>query len=273
VGHIKIERLTNLAARCELMVAVDDPDNITALSQACQAKGVFLRVLVEVDIGMKRCGVQPGLPALHLAQQVTDSPNLRLMGLMGYEGHLVSIVDPEERKNRVLQALIPLQATRDLLAQKGLNVEIVSGGGTGTYDVSGAHPPMTEIEAGSYVFMDASYVKVRPEFKTALTILSSVISRPEPARAITDAGMKAITTDHGLPVLIGTPGASVRRLSEEHGLLELAEPQATSLRPGAKVRMIPGHCCTNINLYDNLYVIQKDALVDIWPIAARGRAQ
>ena len=273
VGEIKIERLTDLAARCELMVAVDDPANITALSQACQAKGVSLRVLVEVDIGMNRCGVQSGAPALRLAQQVADSPNLRLAGRMGYEGHLVSIADTEERQARVLQALVPLQETRDLLAENGLPVEIVSGGGTGTYDVSGSYPPMTEIEAGSYVLMDASYVKVRPEFKTALTILSSVVSRPAPERIVTDAGMKAIATDHGLPISIGIPGASVRRLSEEHGLLELADPKAVQLRPGDKVRLIPGHCCTNVNLYDILHVLQDGTLVDIWPIAARGRAQ
>jgi D-serine deaminase-like pyridoxal phosphate-dependent protein len=273
VGKLKIERLTDLAARCDLMVAVDDPANVAALSGACRAKGVSLRVLVEVNIGMNRCGVEPGAPALRLAQQVADAPNLRLAGLMGYEGHLVLIADPEERQARVLQALDPLQKTRDLLEENGLNVEIVSGGGTGTYDVSGAYPPMTEIEAGSYVFMDATYVKVRPEFKTSLTILSSVVSRPTPERIVTDAGLKTIASDHGLPIPIEIPGASIPRLSEEHGLMELTDPGAVQLRPGDKVRLVPGHCCTNINLYDDLHVIQNDTLVDIWPIAARGRAQ
>jgi D-serine deaminase-like pyridoxal phosphate-dependent protein len=273
VGEVKIDRLTDLAARCELMVAVDDPANVAALSRACRAKGVTMRILVEVDIGMNRCGVQPGAPALSLAQQVTDSPNLQLAGLMGYEGHLVSIADSKERRTRVLQALVPLQETRDLLQKNGLSVAIVSGGGTGTYDISGAQPPMTEIEAGSYVFMDASYIKVRPEFETSLTILSSVVSRPTPERIVTDAGMKAITTDHGLPVPIGIPGASSKHLSEEHGRLELDDPETVQLRPGDKVRLIPAHCCTNVNLYDNLHVIQDGALVDIWPITARGRAQ
>jgi D-serine deaminase-like pyridoxal phosphate-dependent protein len=256
-----------------MMVAVDDPDNVCELSQACQTKDVSLHVLVEVDIGMKRCGVQPGAPALTLARQVADAPNLQLAGLMGYEGHLVAIVDPEERRARVLEALVPLQETTDLLLKNGLPVQIVSGGGTGTYDISGTHPPMTEIEAGSYVFMDASYVKVRPEFETALTVLSTVISRPAPERVVTDAGMKAITTDHGLPVPVGVPGASVRRLSEEHGLLEVSDARTVKLRPGEKVRLIPGHCCTNVNLFDDLHVIQDGALVDVWPIAARGRAQ
>ncbi len=121
--------------------------------------------------------------------------------------------------------------------------------------------------------MDSSYVKVRPEFKTALTVLSTVISRPTPNRAVTDAGMKAITTDHGLPQPMDLPGVVVRRLSEEHGVLELSDPEAVQLNPGDKVRLVPGHCCTNVNLYDDLYVIQDGALVDIWPIAARGCAQ
>jgi D-serine deaminase-like pyridoxal phosphate-dependent protein len=132
---------------------------------------------------------------------------------------------------------------------------------------------MTEIEAGSYVMMDNSYVKVRPEFKAALTVLCTVISRPSPDRAITDAGMKAITNDHGLPKPLDAQGALVARLSEEHGILELSDPGAVQLSSGDKIRLIPGHCCTNVNLYDDLYVIQNGSLVDIWPIAARGRAQ
>jgi D-serine deaminase-like pyridoxal phosphate-dependent protein len=273
VGSTKIDRLTDLARECAMMVAVDDPANVAALSRACRAKGVSLRVLVEVDIGMHRCGVEPGAGALGLAQKVADAPNLELAGLMGYEGHLVAVVDPEERRSRVMEALTPLQETRDLLEQNGLPVSIVSGGGTGTYDVSGAHPPMTEIEAGSYVFMDSTYVKVRPEFEPALYVLSTVISRPTPARVVTDAGRKTITNDHGNPQAVGVPGATVRSLSEEHGILDLTEPDAVRLRPGDKLRFIPSHCCTTTNLYENLHVIQDNTLVDVWPIAARGRAQ
>jgi D-serine deaminase-like pyridoxal phosphate-dependent protein len=273
VGSTKIDRLTDLAADRAMIVAVDDPANVVALSQACRVKGVSLRVLVEVDIGMHRCGVEPGAAALGLAQKVADAPNLELAGLMGYEGHLVSIVDPEERRSRVLEALTPLQETRDLLEQNGLPVSIVSGGGTGTYDISGAYPPMTEIEAGSYVFMDSTYLKVRPEFEPALYVLSTVISRPTPARVVTDAGRKTITNDQGNPQAIGVPGATVRSLSEEHGILDLAEPDVVQLRPGDKLRFIPSHCCTTTNLYDSLHVIRDNTLVDTWPIAARGHAQ
>ena len=273
VGKIKIDRLTDLADRSKMMVAVDGPANVQQLSAACQAKGVTLRVLVEVDVGMGRCGVQPGKAALHLAQKVARSPGLKLSGLMGYEGHLVQLRDPEERKTRVLKDLAPLQETRDLLEQNGLPVEIVSGGGTGTYDISGANPPMTEIEAGSYVFMDSTYSQTRPEFHQALFILSTIVSRTNPARLVTDAGRKTISNDFGLPTPIGVPGAAMKSLSEEHGVVLLDNPDEVALRPGDKIRFVPSHCCTTTNLYDKLYVIQDEVLVDIWPIAARGRAQ
>ncbi len=273
VAGLKIDRLTDLAGRCEMMVAVDDAANVQELSLACQTKDVTLRVLVEVDIGMHRCGVQPGADALRLAQQVAGAPHLQLAGLMGYEGHLVQIADPQERLTRVREALAPLQETRELLETNGLPVQIVSGGGTGTYDISGTYPPMTEIEAGSYVYMDSTYLKVRPEFEPALTVLTSVISRPVPERIVTDAGRKAISNDFGYPQPFNTPGVLTRSLSEEHGVLEAAEPNAVPLRPGDKVRLLPSHCCTTVNLHDTLYVVQNDILVDVWPIAARGRGQ
>jgi len=274
VGPHKIDRLTGLARHCDLIVAVDDPHNVQELAQACQAKGVTLRVLVEVDVGMHRCGVQPGDAVLQLASQIARAPNLKFAGLLAYEGHLVMVPDPQERAARVRQAMLPLQETCDLLRREGLPAQIVSGGGTGTYDVTGTCPPFTEVEAGSYVFMDATYRKVRPEFEVALTVLATAISRPAPDRLIVDAGIKSMTQEFGWPQPLDVAGATVRKLSEEHGILELvADPGSVHLRPGDKVRFIPSHCCTTANLHDALYVVQGDALVDVWPIAARGRAQ
>ena len=273
VGPLKIDRLTDLASSCDLIVAVDDPANVHALAQSCQAKGVSLRVLVEVDMGMHRCGVQPGDAALRLAGRVYDAPNLQFAGLLGYEGHLVMVADPQQRANKIRQAMIPLQETCQLLRSAGLPVQIVSGGGTGTYDVTGTCPPITEVEAGSYVLMDATYHKVRPEFEIALTVLSTVVSRPAPDRLVVDAGIKTMTQEFGWPQPLGVEGASIRKLSEEHGILELVDPGAVHLHPGDKVRFVPSHCCTTVNLHDTFYVVQDDALVDRWPIAARGRAQ
>jgi D-serine deaminase-like pyridoxal phosphate-dependent protein len=272
VGAIKIDRLTDLAARCNLMVAVDDPTNVQDLATACGAKGVTLGVLVEVDTGMKRCGVQTGEDALELARLVVDAPNLTFEGLQGYEGHLVHVLDRGNRAAGVREAMGLLQATKALIELSGIPVLTVSGGGTGTYDLSGSVPPMTEIQAGSYVFMDAKYIQVRPEFEPALTVLSTVLSRPIPGRIITDAGLKTMPPDFGWPKLLDH-AAEVVGLSEEHAKLMAEDPGAVTLQPGDRVRFIPSHCCTTVNLHDRLYVVRDGVLVDIWPIAARGCAQ
>jgi D-serine deaminase-like pyridoxal phosphate-dependent protein len=273
VGAVKIDRLTDLAQSCDMMVAVDNPVNVGELSRTCQAKGVSLRVLVEVDVGMQRCGVQSEMAALELARQVAQAPGLRFMGLMGYEGHLVMTADPLKRAAKVREAMAVLRETYELLQGEGLPAQIVSGGGTGTYDVTGTYPPMTEVQAGSYVFMDSTYARVRPEFEQALTVLSTIVSRPIPERVLVDAGKKTMSAEFGWPQPLDVPGASISSLSEEHGKLGLEEPDRVHLRPGDRVRFIPSHCCTTVNLHQALYVIQGDVLVDIWPIAARGCAQ
>jgi len=273
VGQVKIDRLMDLARHADVTVAVDDARNVTDLSRAASAKGVVVRTLVEVDIGMKRCGVPAGEPALELARQVTASPGLRLAGLMGYEGHLVLISDYEERQREVRTALKPLSDTADLLRRHGLPVDIISGGGTGTYDITGSYPMMTEIEAGSYVFMDTTYHAVRPEFGISLTLLATVISRPQPGYIVTDAGLKALSKEFGWPGLVNVPGADMRYLSEEHGVIDLTDPEAVDLQPGDKVRFIPSHCCTTVNLHDKLYAVRKGVVEAIWPISARGKCQ
>ena len=273
VGPLKIARLVELAARVRLTVAVDEPGNVADLSRAAQARGVTLRVLVEVDIGMGRCGVQPGAEALDLARQVARAGRLELAGLMGYEGHLVGIQDPAERKVKVEAAMTLLMETQALLARSGLPAGVVSGGGTGTYDVTGSFPGVTEVQAGSYVFMDTHYRAVRPEFRTSLALLATVISRNKPARLITDAGMKVLTTDMGLPEVQGVPGAKLLRLSEEHGLIEVADPGQVPLGSGDKITLLPSHCCTTINLHDTLFAVRNGVVEDVWAIAGRGRSQ
>jgi D-serine deaminase-like pyridoxal phosphate-dependent protein len=272
-GAPKIDRLTDLAGGCDLMVAVDDAANVRQLSTACQIKGVKLRVLVEVDVGMGRCGVQAGQPALDLARQVATAPGLRLEGLMGYEGHLVLVGDAAERARRVREAFEPLAETAALLEQDGLPVRIVSGGGSGTYDVTGTLPFITEVQVGSYVFMDRTYSPVRPEFEPSLTLLATVVSRPVPERVVVDAGLKAMTSEFGWPLPLDGRGLAVRYLSEEHGVLDLVEGGQFDGEPGDKIRFQPSHCCTTVNLHDRLHVIQDGKLVDLWPIAARGCTQ
>lgn len=272
-GEVKIQRLTDLAQTCDLMVAVDDPKNVERLERFCAEKEVQIRVLVEVDIGMKRCGVQPGEDTLRLAQLVDQKPHLQFRGLQAYEGHLVLVDDPEQREEQVKAAFLPLQETCELLRNQGLEPEIVSGGGTGTYDVSGTATPLNEIQVGSYVFMDATYHPIRPEFKQALTVLSTVLSRPVPERLVTDAGLKSMTSEFGWPHLLGSIAAKMEYLSEEHAVLTLESPQNVPLGGGDRVQFRPSHVCTTVNLHDQYYLHRGGILVDVWPIEARGCSQ
>jgi D-serine deaminase-like pyridoxal phosphate-dependent protein len=222
---------------------------------------------------MGRCGVLSPEAALALARRAVDAPGLDFLGLMGYEGHLVSRPGRQERAAGVEAAMVPLRQAVQLIEQDGIPVRIVSGGGTGTYDMTGSSEPMTEIQAGSYVVMDTTYRRVRPEFTPALTVLSTVVSRPLPGRIVTDAGLKSMTKEFGWPEPIDAGPITVHGLSEEHGRLATDAPQQVCLRPGDRIRFIPSHCCTTINLHDRLYAVRGERLVDIWPIAARGRAQ
>ncbi len=265
----KIARLMGLAKHADMMVAVDDPVNVENLSQAAQAKDVKLRVLIEVDIGMKRCGTMPGKPALELAQKVLKSKNLIFAGLMGYEGHTVTTPDFQERKQKTEESLALLVGTKDLLEQNGIEVKIVSGGGTGTYNITGQYPGITEIQAGSYIVMDSFYRNVLQDFDCALTVLTTVISRPAKDRIVTDAGIKALTKE-GIPEIKGIPGLEVTGLSEEHGKLKVIDLNL-DLKPGDKIEMIPNHCCTTINLHDRYYGIRDGYLEAIWDIAGRGK--
>ena len=229
-----------------------------------------LRVLIEVDIGMGRCGVLPGEPALALAQRIVASPGLRFEGLMGYEGHTVMIKDPEERRAKTEASLKLLVDTADLLRQHGIPVPIVSSGGTGTYFITGRYPGVTEIQAGSYITMDSQYrEEVGIDFAYGLTVLATVVSVRGPDRAEIDAGLKTLTRDFGLPEVIDPPGWELVGLSEEHGHLRRAG--GAPLKPGDKVEIVPNHGCTTINLHDEYHVLRRGVLEAVWPIAARGK--
>jgi len=273
VDPAKIRRLTELAGKADVIVAVDDPVNVRSLSDAAHESGVTLKALVEVNIGLNRCGVPPGKPALRLAETVAASKGLSFEGLMGYEGHAVLVKSLAERRGLCNRALGSLIATKELLESNGLEAPIVSGGGTGTYMITGDHPGVTEVQPGSYVFMDTTYAAVEGvDFKQSLTVLSTVISRPTAGRAVIDAGLKSLSTDMGLPGVKGLMGAKPLRLSEEHGVLRLVG-EAQRLRPGDRVELLPSHCCTTVNLFDRYHCVRNGAVEKIWAIAARGRSQ
>lgn len=270
VGPRKIARLAGLARHADLMVAVDDPHNVDELSAGVSAAGARLRVLVEVNVGNNRCGVEPGEAAVVLARRVAEAPGLVFAGLMGYEGFCQRIENPSEREAATRKAMESLLETKRRVEASGLRVEIVSGGGTGTHAIIADIPGVTEIQAGTYVLMDTDYRDLGIDFGCALTLLATVISRPNPHVAIADAGLKAMTNDHGMPELVGVPGGKLIRLSEEHSKIELADP-SIGLRPGDRVEFIPSHACTTVNLHDRLYGIRGGRLEVVWPIEGRGK--
>jgi D-serine deaminase-like pyridoxal phosphate-dependent protein len=272
IGPIKIARLARLAKKCSIMVAVDDPQNVRDLSAAAREAGVTIRCLVEVNVGMNRCGVEPGEPALAIAQQVATSPGLAFMGIQAYEGHLVNLTPFEERKARTLIDMQKAIDTKKFIEAAGIPTPIVSGGGTGTHSVTGRMEGIAELQAGSYVTMDAKYQAVGgADFETALAVLVTIISRPTPDLAVIDAGLKAMTTEFGLPT-VQVEGATLLGCSEEHAKVSL-NGAARDLRIGDKIAVTPSHGCTTINLHDNLYVTEDERLRDIWPIAGRGKVQ
>ena len=195
IGPDKIRRLVDLTRRVNLMVTVDDTDNVSDLSEAARSAGVSLGILVDINCGQNRRGVDPGEPAAALARAVGRAPGLELKGLCGYEGHLQAVVDLEERTTRARGAMAQVLATAEAIRNEGLPSEIIRAGGTGTYNITGDYPGVTEVQAGSYVLMDAAYRRVTQDFEVAGTILTSVISRGAPDRAVLDCGMKAISSD------------------------------------------------------------------------------
>ena len=269
VGVRKITRLVHLAQYTRVTVAVEDEANATELSAAAGAAGTTLRVILEVDVGMKRCGVAPGEASLALARRVVSLPNLQFDGIMGYEGHCVMIADMDERRRAAEQAMALLVGTKDLLVEKGIPVAIVSGGGTGTYQITGNYAGVTDIQAGSYATMDTKYASVPGvDFEYALHIIARVISTTGD-RAIVDAGMKTMTHEFGLPVVANPEGWALAKLSEEHGIL--ARQGGPPLKPGDTVELIPSHGCTTINLHDAYHVTRDGVVEAVWPVAARGR--
>jgi D-serine deaminase-like pyridoxal phosphate-dependent protein len=270
VGPLKIIRLVELAKRAEPIVAVDCADNVRMLSQFASNAKVTIGVLVEIDIGLNRCGVQSGAPALELARLVSNSPGLEFKGLQGYEGHIVDLRDETERTEKVRAALSPLIETRRLIEKSGHPVDIVTGGGTGSYTITGNFPGMDEMQAGSYACMDWWYFDIRPEFRQAQTILATVISRPSPHLAIVDVGRKGIGAEMGPPRVKDMADATVSKFgSEEHAGISF--PESNGLTVGARLELIPSHGCTTCNLYREYIVHRNGVVVDVWPIEGSGK--
>jgi D-serine deaminase-like pyridoxal phosphate-dependent protein len=268
----KIERLVRLRRHADVKVLVDDLRVARAIAKEALKRSVEQSVLIEVDIHMKRCGVLPGQPAVELARKVARLKGLSLKGVLGYEGPFFELPNFDERRTAASSALFSLRDTVEMIEQEGIPVDVVSAGSTGTYNIAGEYPKITEVEAGSYVFMDSTYGKLQGlDFRCALTVLATVISRPVRERVVVDAGLKAITQEFGMPSVKGSEGAKLYHLSEEHGPIEVK--RKARMNAGDKIELVPSHCCTTVNLHDRYYGIRDDSVEVIYPISARGRLQ
>ncbi len=262
VGADKARRLAQLNMSATVRVAVDSMKHLAELGAAAREADVTIGVLVEVDIGMKRCGVEPGQAAVDLAYRAAETDGLHFDGLQAYEGHLVTKFTFDERKEKVIEAMKPLQETMQALASCGLRPFIVSSGGTGTYDITGNIEGIKEIQAGSYALMDASYTKVRPEFKVARYVLASIVSATG-NRAVADVGVKGLGMEFGLPEVDGKPDAKVLYCAEEHTVIE-----NIAANVGDRIRLIPSHGCTTNNLYRRMWYTTDGTIEEMWPIEA-----
>lgn len=276
VGMQKLRRLAALARRAAISVCVDDPAQVAALAQAAAEAKAAPGVLVEINVGGNRAGVEPGQAAVALAQRVVASPPLRFRGLQAYYGAAQHMREDGERRTAIAEAVAAVGATRDLLRRSGLPCDVITGGGTGTYELEASSGVYTEIQPGSYVFMDVDYARNRradggpfADFEQSLFVLATVMSRVSAERAMVDAGLKALSTDSGMPLVASRPDLTYVRAADEHGRIELAT-DAGPLRLGDKLRLVPGHCDPTVNLHDWYIGIRNGVVEAVWPVAARG---
>lgn len=265
VGARKIARLAALAGRARLGVCVDNADNLEQL----KASKAALDVYIELEVGMRRCGVAPGEAVLELARRISGS--LRFAGLQAYHGRAQHVRSLAERRASIQSAAEKVRATKTLLETNGIACPIVTGAGSGTFMLEVESGAWDEIQPGSYVFMDADYARNEwaaplPRFEHALFVLSTVMSRPGAEVAIVDAGLKASSVDSGMPTVWGRAGLSYTHASDEHGWVEGAPAPAL----GEKLLLVPGHCDPTANLYDWYVCVRKGFVEDLWPITARG---
>ena len=267
-GEPKVSRLVALRRRAEVMVAVDDMDVARALNDAMRAAGLVLDVLVDVNVGQQRTGFPPALVG-DLAACLASLPALRLRGIQAYEGHLQHIYNEPERRAKWRESATRMLKAVETITSRGLPVEIVSTAGTGTCAFAAELPEVTELQAGSYPFMDCDYARVEGlPYETALTVLASVVSRVHADTAIIDAGWKALSTDGGMPIVKDRPELVYAPKGDEHGGVA-----GLLLVPGTRVELVPSHCDTTVNLYDEYVCVRKGVVEAVWPIAARGRIQ
>jgi 3-hydroxy-D-aspartate aldolase len=279
VTPTKISRAMNLRAQCPGFIqATDSEPNARLLSEAAVAMGIVADVVVDVDPGIRRTGTPFGQPALQLAQLVDRLPGLNFVGMLCYDAAAQHVVGFETRKAQTLERMVQATDTFELMQRSGLNTEIFSGGGTGTYNIDHDTKGMTDVQVGSYVFMDAQYISIGGEedaevysdFATSLTVMTTVLNDQYEGRATSDAGAKACTINQPWPIIKDESGMTYRSGSDEFGTITYGDDPSRNYKVGDKLEVIVSHCDPVVNLYDQMYAIRGDMVEAVWPISARG---
>ena len=269
VTATKIDRLVGLARQASVAVAFDSATNAEDVSKEALKRGAKVGAVIEVDTGMNRAGVQPGAETLALARKIGRLKGLEFRGVMGYEGHVQKVEKLSDRTKAVKESLAGLTSTAKRLKEEGIECEIVSAGGTNSYSITAKVEGVTEIQAGSYVFMDAMHSIEGVDFEHSLTVLATVTSRPTKDRAIMDAGVKAFADSKVMPTCT-TKGIEVTSLSEEHANMKLGDADP---KMGDRLSFYPYYAPTTVNLYDKFYCGRKGHVEVQWNILARGKSQ
>jgi D-serine deaminase-like pyridoxal phosphate-dependent protein len=274
VGATRIDRVTELCKTADVVTTCDHFAQAEPLSAECQRKGVTCRVLVDINIGMNRTGINPGSDALELACAIERLPGLRLAGIMGYEGHVMRMSDPDEKQRVIRESLGILDQSRKQFLQAGLCCDIVSAGGTGSLSYAAVAPGITELQSGGGIFGDPFYTKMPgvSGYEPALTVLCTVVSRPALDRAVLDAGRKAITAESHPPLVKDYTDARVTMHSAEHIVLELG-PESRNLKIGDQIELIVGYADFTTLLHEEFLCFRGNRLEAIWPVVGRGRLQ
>ena len=277
IGPDKVARAIALARKApDTMFVVDDEQNVREINDAA-AGGTPIKLLIDLYFG--RTGIEPGEPAAVLARVIDALPHVTLEGLQSYDGQAAHTAPFAARGERTNGNMAKAVETRAMIERAGIRCPIVTGGSTGTYRFDSENPGMTELQPGSFIFMDLEYESIGGpdgdryrDFKNALTVITTVISTP-PGFAIVDGGYKAFSTDRPFtPKPVDLPGVEYGWAGDEHGRLTLALAQA-AIKVGDRIEFIPPHCDPTVNLYDHIYALRGDAVEAVWPIAARGKSQ
>ena len=274
----KIDRLARLPKTgARIIVCVDDVANVADLSAAAMRHGTLLECFVEIDCGAGRCGVKTTPAVVQIAQAIDAAPGLKFTGIQAYQGAMQHMDSFADRKAKLDAAIAQVRDAVDALTALGLEPELVSGGGTGSYYFESNSGVYNELQCGSYAFMDADYGRIkdkdgqridRGEWENALFILTSVMSHAKPDLAVCDAGLKAQSVDSGLPVIHGREDVTYIKCSDEHGVIE---DKAGVLRVNDKLRLVPGHCDPTCNVHDWYVGVRNGKVAVVWPVSARGK--